>query len=41
MAEAVTGEAGLDEGPVKRGTLPDEPLIEADPVRLPAGKEYE
>jgi len=40
LTEAVTGEAGLDEGPVERGTVPDEPLGAADPVRLSAGNEY-
>lgn len=39
LTDAVTGDAGLEDGPVERGTVPDDPLNEADPVRLSAGNE--
>lgn len=39
LTEAVTGDAGLEDGPVESGTVPDEPPNVADPVRLSEGNE--
>jgi len=38
LTEAVTGEAGDDDGPVDKGTVPLEPLKNALLVRFKAGK---